>query len=164
MAKIMYERQKAVAYANRWWNNYNPEYPQFRVDCTNYISQCLFAGGFSMTGYPNRLQGWWYQENNWSLSWSVAHSFYWFLKGENQKRVIEVTSAKELYVGDVICYDFQGNSRWDHTTIVVGKDLGGWPLVNAHTDNSYHRSWVYRDSMAWTSNIQYGFFHIVNDN
>ena len=41
----MYNRQAAVQYANTWWNSNNPAYPVFDVDCTNYISQCLRAGG-----------------------------------------------------------------------------------------------------------------------
>ena len=39
-----YEREAAAAYADRWWDSGNPEFEEFDVDCTNYISQCLFAG------------------------------------------------------------------------------------------------------------------------
>ena len=49
----------ASDHANTWWNSYNPAYPRFDVDCTNYISQCLRAGGAPMWGYPNRERGWW---------------------------------------------------------------------------------------------------------
>ena len=38
------DRLNAVKYAERWWNEYNPEYVKFENDCTNYISQCLHAG------------------------------------------------------------------------------------------------------------------------
>ncbi|MCZ4150937.1 hypothetical protein BZG21_41870, partial [Escherichia coli] len=40
-----YRRDLAVAYADQWWNSINPAYEEFEVDCTNYVSQCLFAGG-----------------------------------------------------------------------------------------------------------------------
>ena len=56
-----YNRQAAVDYADRWWNSANPAYPYFEVDCTNFISQCLRAGGAPMRGYPNRSNGWWLQ-------------------------------------------------------------------------------------------------------
>lgn len=72
----------------------------------------------------------------------------------------EVERASDLYPGDVICYDFQGNDRWDHTTLVVAKDSQGMPLVNAHTDNSRHRYWSYEDSTAWTEDCRYKFFRI----
>lgn len=44
-----YRRDLAVAYADRWWNAGNPAFEEFDVDCTNYVSQCLFAGGHPST-------------------------------------------------------------------------------------------------------------------
>lgn len=159
--RFIYDRQAAVKYAERWWNSYNPAFEKFAVDCTNYVSQCLYAGGAPMRGAPNRNQGWWYQNNNWSFSWSVAHSLRWYLSGSTQGlQGKEVQTAAELDAGDIICYDFQGDGRWDHNTIVVAKDAYGTPLVNAHTDNSRHRYWSYEDSTAWTPNIKYKFFQI----
>ncbi len=159
--RFTYDRLAAVKYAERWWNSYNPEFETFAVDCTNYVSQCLLAGGAPMRGAPVREQGWWYQHDNWSFSWSVAHSMRWYLSGSTQGlQGKAVESAEELQPGDIICYDFQGDDRWDHNTIVVAKDANGMPLVNAHTDNSRHRYWSYEDSTAWTPNIKYKFFQI----
>ncbi|WP_047982862.1 amidase domain-containing protein [Ornithinibacillus californiensis] len=159
--RFSYDRLAAVQYAERWWNSYNPQYRKFDVDCTNYVSQCLHAGGAPMRGAPNRSQGWWYSGNNWSYSWAVAHSLRWFLSGSTHGlKGTEVESASELEPGDIICYDFQGDGRWDHNTIVVAKDAYGLPLVNAHTQNSRHRYWSYEDSSAYTPNIKYKFFRI----
>ena len=69
-------------------------------------------------------------------------------------------SAEELSAGDVICYDFEGDGRFYHSTFVVAKDAEGMPLVNAHTENSRHRYWSYEDSTALTPNIKYKFFQI----
>lgn len=163
-ASFRYNRLKAVQYAERWWNDYNPAYKKFEVDCTNYISQCLHAGEAPMRGHPNRSKGWWMQNNNWSYSWSIAHSFRWYLPGSTLGlRAKEVTSPDELLLGDVICYDFQGDDRYDHSTIVTGRDAYGMPLVNAHTTNSRMRYWSYEDSTAYTPNIQYRFFTIIDD-
>src|SRR5699024_5993085 len=107
-----YDREKAAAYADKWWNKRNPNFPIFTVDCTNFVSQCLFAGGAKMWGYPDRLNGWWYEGDTWSLSWSVSHSLYWYLKGgAGPLSVEERSSARELEIGDVICYDFTGDQR-----------------------------------------------------
>ncbi|WP_017754104.1 amidase domain-containing protein [Calidifontibacillus oryziterrae] len=158
-----YDRRRAVQYAERWWNSYNPKYKKFTDDCTNYISQCLHEGGIPMTGFGNRNRGWWYSGNSWSYSWTVAHAFRWYLSGAKQGiRAVEVSSAKELMLGDVICYDFEGDGRWNHNTIVVAKDANNEPLVNAHTYNSRMRYWAYRDSSAYTPNIKYKFFHILD--
>ncbi|MCM3739616.1 amidase domain-containing protein [Oceanobacillus luteolus] len=158
---FVYDRREAVRYAERWWNSYNPAFRVFDDDCTNYISQCLYAGGAPMRGAPQRDRGWWYQGNNWSYSWSVAHSLRWYLSGSTVGlRGRELENPQDLMLGDVICYDFEGDGRWDHNTIVVNKDFYGMPLVNAHTNNSRNRYWTYEDSAAWTPNIQYKFFRI----
>lgn len=160
-----YDREKAVAYAERWWNDYNPQFKKFDVDCTNYVSQCLLAGGAPMKYAYDRAQGWWYryQPVNWSYSWAVAHSLHWYLAtSKSGLRAKEVATAEELMPGDVICYDFDGDGRWDHTTIVVDYDADGSPLVNAHTNNSRRRNWRYLDSAAWTTKTKYKFFQIID--
>ncbi|MDG5788790.1 amidase domain-containing protein [Evansella sp. AB-P1] len=159
-----YDRLAVVRYAERWWNDYNPQYHQFENDCTNYISQCLHAGGAPMIGQPNRSNGWWYVNNNWSYSWSVAHALRWYFSStERGLQATEVSSPEQLMKGDVICYDFNGDGRWQHTTIVVEKDEDRMPLVNAHTTNSRMRYWAYEDSTAWTPNIKYKFYHILDN-
>lgn len=156
-----YNRREAVRYADRWWDSYNPAYKHFDVDCTNYVSQCLRAGGAPTWGIPNRTRGWWYGRGTWSYSWSVAHALRWYLGGARQGlTATEVSSADQLSPGDVICYDFQGDGRFDHNTFVVKKDANGMPLVNAHTYNSRHRYWAYEDSTAYTPEIQYKFYKI----
>ncbi|HEX7063525.1 MAG TPA: amidase domain-containing protein [Bacillales bacterium] len=160
-SKFRYRRLEAVRYADKWWNSYNPAYRTFDVDCTNYISQCLRAGGSPMVGQPNRSRGWWYGGRNWSYSWAVAHSLRWYLPGATVGlRAREMASADQLIPGDVICYDFEGDGRWDHSTIVTARDPKGEPLVNAHTSNCRRHYWAYEDSVAWTPNIQYKFFRI----
>ncbi|SFL54821.1 Putative amidase domain-containing protein [Gracilibacillus orientalis] len=160
--RFAYDRRAAVQYAERWWNDANPAYRVFEDnDCTNYISQCLRAGGAPMHGASNRSKGWWYQNNNWSYSWSVANALRWYLSGATSGlKGTEISDPENLLPGDVICYDFQGDGRWDHNTIVVAKDSQNMPLVNAHTNNSRHRYWAYEDSAAWTPDCNYRFFRI----
>lgn len=157
-----YNRLKAVQYAERWWNSHNPAYKAFENNCTNYISQCLHAGGAPMRGYPGKGTGWWFRNNNWSYSWTVAHSLRLYLgNSKSGLRAREVSSPDQLLLGDVICYDFEGDGRFNHNTMVTGKDAYGMPLVNANTYNSRMRYWAYEDSSAYTPNIKYKFFTIV---
>ncbi|MBM7660207.1 hypothetical protein JOC85_000974 [Bacillus mesophilus] len=161
---FIYDRREAVRYAEKWWDSYNPEYEKFEVDCTNFISQCLHAGGAPMTGYSNRGKGWWMKNGSWSYSWSVAHALRRYLpNAKSGLRAVEKESASDLTLGDVICYDFEGDGRYNHNTIVVAKDSNNMPLVNAHTYNSRMRYWEYTDSSAYTPNIKYAFLHIVDD-
>jgi hypothetical protein len=159
-----YNREQAVAYAERYWNSANPDYPRFTDDCTNFISQCLHAGGIPMLFTKDKSKGWWFRggkQPSWSYSWTVAHSLYLLLKsGREPMRAVQLESPEQLSPGDVICYDFDGDGRWQHNTIVVAKDANNMPLVNAHTTNSRMRYWEYLDSTAYTPNIRYAFFQI----
>lgn len=156
-----YNRLEAVRYAELWWNRRNPDFPRVENDCTNFISQCLFAGGIQMWGSPVRSRGWWHDRTNWSFSWAVANSLRWYLsRGGNLMSATEKDSPDQLIPGDVICYDFEGDGHWNHNTIVTALDPSGMPLVNAHTYDARARDWSYVDSPAWTKRIQYKFFHI----
>lgn len=156
-----YDRQQAVLYAAYWWSGSNPMFRFMRTDdCTNFISQCLWAGGMPMEVTGRRDKGWWYLGPNeqWSYSWAVAHSLRWYL--DTSGRGKKVASARDLEVGDLISYDFNGNDVWDHTTIVIGFDPDGEPLVAAHTAPAWGRPWRYSDSPAHTSSTKYLFWHI----
>ncbi|QRG68549.1 amidase domain-containing protein [Brevibacillus choshinensis] len=159
-----YNAENAVAYAERYWNSPNPAYPHFNDDCTNFISQCLYAGGIPMLFSKEKGKGWWIRTgkgSEWSYSWSVAHALYLMLKsGASPMRAVTKTSPDQLVPGDIICYDFDGDGRFQHNTIVVAKDANDMPLVNAHTTDSSMRYWAYEDSTAYTPNMRYAFFHI----
>lgn len=160
--KSRYDRRKAQRYAELWWNGYNPRYKRFDVDCTNYVSQCLYAGGMPMAYSSRRDRGWWYRNlggsASWSYSWAVAHALRWYLEGAGRATV--VSRPERLMIGDVICYDWDGDGKWQHNTFVVDYDRNGMPLVNAHTVASHRRYWDYKDSYAWTEKTKYRFFHI----
>ncbi|WP_232698811.1 amidase domain-containing protein [Brevibacillus daliensis] len=158
-----YDRAAAVAYANQFWEVPNPAYPYFKDDCTNFISQCLFAGNIPMIFSNSRAKGWWYRHRNegWSFSWAIANSLKNLLASGGAPFYAQaVQSPQELDLGDIICYDFDGDGRFQHNTIVVAKDEEGMPLVNAHTYNSANRNWAYLDSTAYTPQMKYAFFHI----
>lgn len=164
-SRSSYDRVRAQRYAELWWNSYNPAFIKFiDDDCTNYVSQCLLAGHRRMTGGQNRATGWWYRNGDasrqpqWSYSWSVANALHQYLVTEGQATV--VSDPRELKVGDLIMYDWSGNGRITHSTMVVDFDSSGDPLVNAHTISSYHRHYQYLDSPAWTSQTKYTFLHV----
>jgi len=164
--KGSYNRAKVKRYAELWWNQHNPYYPKFDVDCTNFVSQCIHEGGVSQEVTKQRNIGWWVVgKENWSFSWSVAHSLMNYLLGANTRLPAKAelkTSADQLLIGDVVCYDWDGSGKFQHNAIVVAKDPNGMPLVNAHTVNSRHRYWEYRDSHAWTEHTKYKFLHILS--
>jgi hypothetical protein len=167
---IRYRRDLAAAYADRWWNEPNPSYHNFEVNCTNYVSQCLFAGNAPMNYTGKRDSGWWYRGRSggrelWSYSWAVANALQNYLSAGRRTglKATPVDSAEQLALGDVILYDWGGDNRFQHSTIVTAFDADGMPLVNANTVPSRHRYWDYQDSYAWTEQTRYRFFHIADE-
>jgi hypothetical protein len=71
-----YSREKAVAYARKWAHERNPAYYNFDSlggDCTNFCSQCLYAGCGIMN--YTRDTGWYYTSlNNRTAVTVAAHS------------------------------------------------------------------------------------------
>ena len=58
---LPYDRRAAVEYAHRWAYGRNPEfydYEEIGGDCTNFASQCLYAGSRIMNFTPT--YGWYY--------------------------------------------------------------------------------------------------------
>ncbi len=151
-----YNRNKAVGYALKYALSPNPEFRYFSStlnaggDCTNFISQCLLAGGAEMV-YDNNP--WWYNHNNlsstmddtWSLSWSIAHSLYWNIMRnsvENKKGIKAqiLSAASMLELGDIIFYENDEN-RIFHSTIVTDYNNGS-PLVSQHTYDLRNVSYI----------------------
>lgn len=165
--KTVYDREAVAQYADTWWDMGNPEFKHFDVDCTNFVSQCLYAGDIPMDYTNKKNQGWWYRKQNgddqWSLSWSVSHSLNWYLADpQSVFQAEKVENPDQLDIGDVITYDWDGDGKFQHSTIVAAKDAQGMPLVNAHTQNSKHRFWDYKDSYAWSEQTRYNLFHITD--
>ncbi len=162
--ELRYERVKAIRYAELWWNEYNPIFPALNDDCTNFISQCLFNGRLAMTKSANRTIGWWYQFEHpfssepWSNSWTLSSLLFHYLT--HHVGAVRLSAAKELKMGDVIFYDWDGTGRFHHSAIVTDFDEYGDPVVNAHSDASYHRPYTYFDSRAWSGRTKYAYIHI----
>lgn len=154
-----YVRARAVRYAELWWDRFNPEYIHFDNDCANFVSQAVFAGGLPMIDTGKKETGWWYHHGDkpdFSYSWTVANALAATLRsGGDGIRAEIVANPAELQDGDIIQYDWNGDGRIRHTTIVTGHDRKGDPLVNAHSLNSRKRHYSYEDSEAWTPKTRY---------
>ena len=64
MQEIPYNRDAAVAYARKWALGRNPAYYDFQDvggDCTNFASQCIYAGARTMNF--TSVFGWYYRSS-----------------------------------------------------------------------------------------------------
>ena len=135
-----YERQRAVDYAKKYAFSQNPIFGNFRGiggNCTNFVSQSIYAGSCVMNYTPT--YGWYYISlDNRAPSWTGVQFFYNFMTtntgiGPFGKEV----GADQLEVGDVIQLGREADGFY-HTLLVVGFD-GEDPLVAAQTDDAYAR-------------------------
>lgn len=134
--KSSYSRINAVEYANRYYSNYNPSYPDWTPyggDCANFVSQCLYAGGKSMSGSPgsSSAQDWgnWFSygsdlnTSNVSSTWRGANAFksYWQSNSVGYKKFDSFSpdAYNYGYKGDAISL-LNHNGVAYHTMIVVG--------------------------------------------
>lgn len=53
-AQAAYSRTRAAEYAKKYATNYNSAFDSFKYDCTNFVSQCVNAGGIPMKSLPSK--------------------------------------------------------------------------------------------------------------
>lgn len=141
MAIKEYDRRAAVAYARRWAFSRNPNYFDFSNlggDCTNFASQCVYAGSGIMNYTP--VFGWYYiSADNRTASWTGVEYFYNFLTGNTNGAgpFAEEVGANEIEIGDIIQLG-RANGDFYHSPVVVGFS-GGQPLIAAHSYDAYNR-------------------------
>lgn len=139
----MYDRKDVYEYAKKWAYGRNPNYYNFDPvggDCTNFVSQCIYAGCMQMNYNTNN--GWYYiNRNNKSPSWTGVEFLYKFLinnKGVGPKG--EERDIDKLEVGDVVQLSFNGQI-FSHSLIVVknGTNVNN-TLIAAHTYDIFSKS------------------------
>ena len=136
---MRYDREKAVQYALKWALARNPmylNYDNLGGDCTNFISQCLYAGVGEMN---YRGYGWYYIDgNNKSPSWTGVRFLYEFLiNNEYEGSRGKLINKNELEIGDIIQLSFN-NGVFGHSLIVTSLD-DDEIRVCAHTIDSRNR-------------------------
>lgn len=149
-----YDRKSAVMYAHRWAYGRNPAYYDYEKlggDCTNFASQCIFAGSGVMNFTPTF--GWYYIDANQKApAWTGVMYLWNFLtrKGISVGPVGEPCRLEDLRPGDIVQLSFKGTD-FQHSPVVVS--VGRVPtlentLVAAHSydaDNRPLSTYEFRD-------------------
>ncbi|WP_281155773.1 amidase domain-containing protein [Streptomyces sp. HYC2] len=139
-----YDYKAMAAYATKYWNNYNPAYPDFNGagaggDCTNFVSQSLKAGGWKHEpGYTYDFHKWFGNSEIQSDSFVGVNEFSWFAL--SSKRVTSLANVYQMDVGDVLQVDFNRDGSKDHSMIVTSRTAQGVPYLSYHSTNTYNRS------------------------
>ncbi len=142
---VPYDRLAAVSYALRWAKGRNPDfydYAQIGGDCTNFVSQSVYAGSYIMNYTPDF--GWYYiNANDKSPSWTGVQFFYDFMIGNNGVGPFgNETPLNELLLGDVIQLG-NANGLFYHSLILTGirqTRRGKIYYVSAHSQDALNRN------------------------
>ena len=108
METLKYDRNAVYDYAKKWAYKRNPAFYDFSKiggDCTNFASQCIYAGAGVMNYTPTF--GWYYiSVNNRTPSWTGVEYLYNFLVGnEGAGPYAEEVPLDKLEVGDIVQLD-----------------------------------------------------------
>lgn len=122
----------AIAYARKWALSRNPAYYDFEMiggDCTNFISQCLFAGGAVMN--PTRDTGWYYHSlHDRAAAWTSVQYFYRFMmQNKGVGSFAQEIPYEQAAPGDVLQF---GVGAFHHTALVTAA-RNGMPYLCAHS-------------------------------
>lgn len=134
-----YDRNTAVEYAKKWALSRNPNYYNFDSnggDCTNFISQCIYAGKKEMN-YKKDV-GWYYNSvYDRAAAWTSVEYLYTFLinntsvgpRGEE----IPLLNAE---TADIVQLSFNG-TEFSHSLFIT--QTTPEILVCAHTFDVYNK-------------------------
>lgn len=142
-----YDRGAAVAYAHLW--ALTPNYKSYKyidgADSTNYVSQCVNAGGVPR-------QGLW---QPYTKPWVCVIDFYnWMIK--NGYAVDDGLGCKNARLGDVIQFFHRDAQQWTHSVILTKQDDKGMYYCG-HSNERY-------DAPVWQPFMdgKYGNIRVVN--
>lgn len=123
-------------------------------DCAHFVSHCLYAGGlsnFGGIGVGHNLSGsTCYVTGGIIIRAKNQHD--WLLSGG---RGATRTAATQLDQGDVMVYDWDGVSSWNHVAMIVGNNSHGDVRVASHTSYGCDLDW----SMGGAA--VYEFIHVL---
>lgn len=148
-----YNGDDAADYALEYAYLRNPEYDSFTSDCTNFVSQCIYAGGIDMDFPSNVPSGindttsYWYSEfagynidvptYNISTSFINVEDLYDYLTDESLVTVISGSGIDviqdEAEIGDIVQLKY-GSGRYSHSIIITGGTRGNYKY-SAHSTN-----------------------------
>ncbi|WOC31581.1 MULTISPECIES: amidase domain-containing protein [Caproicibacterium] len=140
LTETSYNRTRVVAYAEAWAMKRNPNYLNFDNiggDCTNFASQCIFAGSGVMNYTP--VMGWYYNSSqDRTASWSgVQYLANFLLSNTGAGPYAAETAQERLEIGDII--QLGRNEQEFYHTLVVTRIVGGTILICSHSYNAYMR-------------------------
>lgn len=132
--KHSYNREKAKNYALEYVLSPNPKYTNYETmggNCTNFTSQCLYAGGIVQDKVGNYT--WYYTSKSKSASWKSANSFRTYYKNNIGSATVKGLNAKTCFLaktrlGDLV--QIVNSNKASHTMFISGYLADNWANDN----------------------------------
>ncbi len=137
-------RTAIVNYAYRYATNYNSTYLNYDGqsdggDCTNFVSQALYAGGWTyVRGFYTLNYVWWF-DSKWirpAQSYTWVNANLWFQFINSRPRGTLARNIRDLVPGDILQADWNRDGHIDHSMIVTKKDSMGNIYLTYHSNNT----------------------------
>jgi Putative amidase domain len=160
-------RDRARQYALEWATRRNPKFPDysqkgFGGDCTNFVSQCLMAAGWTATlGDSWAMNAWWSAPDESSNSWAAAD---WFRRYVKLTERASLCGVNELAWGDLVFVVPNRGDRAHHVMIVCDvkykrlqhpTDSHEVFLCGHNYDRINHPLWKVWESVGGERNVEY---------
>lgn len=144
-----YDGDDAASYALDYCGNegemtstgYNPAYTAFESDCTNFVSQALYYGGWEETGWNvYDADHWFYNGSSTafiSRTWRLVDYLESFLNTSGRAAgpyAVDSSTYSYYLPGDIILADWEDDDDMDHAYIVTAVYSDRLELA-AHTTN-----------------------------
>ncbi|MHC3474407.1 amidase domain-containing protein [Streptomyces sp. 7R007] len=137
-----YDYTAMAAYAEKYWKTYNTAYRRYNSaggDCTNFLSQSLYAGGWKQVTTSGEDYGtWWSGSSSDSDTWIGVNEWSWFT--QTAKRTTALANAYQMDIGDVLQMDFDKDGSKDHSMMTTYRSSSGVPYLTYHDTDTYRRS------------------------
>lgn len=139
MQVIPYNRNAVIVYARRWALDRNPNFYDFGSvggDCTNFVSQCVFAGSGIMNF--TSIMGWYYRSSyDRTASWTgVEHLYNFLVSNLSVGPFGHTVSQWEVEPGDIVQLGMR-DGHFYHTPIITS--VFPTILVTAHDKDALDR-------------------------
>lgn len=140
LKRIEYDRKAAVEYAERWAFERNPKYFSFEGiggNCTNFVSQCVYAGCKVMNYTP--VFGWYYIDaENRTPSWTGVQFFYDFMiSNTSQGPFAAEVELRYIMPGDVLQLGSADGDFYHSLTVISVAD--GEIYIAANSNDALYR-------------------------
>ncbi len=139
--------KSAYAYAKRYYKNHNPEYYYYEEDdCTDYMSQLLWAGGFQFLRAGEEIENaWWTYDSSayfgllpphHAKAWAAAEALYHELRNNGLARPLK--SGEVPQAGDLVFFHwYPARAAINHVGMIVAGNNHNpsTEIYTSHTSN-----------------------------